>query len=124
MLAFAVLAVTVGASVAAAHLRTRHALKIGPGTHLQVTQIEYHLLLSESVVKAGPISLEELDGGMDQHDLRLRHQGSSHVTAEPLLSPGQRWDGTVVLKPGIYHLWCSLPQHKALGMHAILKVVR
>jgi uncharacterized cupredoxin-like copper-binding protein len=41
-----------------------------------------------------------------------------------LLSPGQRWDGVVVLKPGLYHLWCSLPGHWKLGMRALLRVVR
>jgi hypothetical protein len=119
-----VLATAAISSDAGAHLRNSGSGLPGPSTHLQVTQIEYHLLLSEAVVKAGPVSLEEIDGGMDQHDLRLRHQGSSHVIGEPLLSPGERWDGVVDLKPGLYHLWCSLPQHKALGMHAILKVVR
>jgi hypothetical protein len=95
-----------------------------PHSYLQVTQIEYRLLLSRGVVKAGPVHLEEIDGGMDQHNLNLRYERSANALAEPLLTPGQRYDTVVVLKPGIYHLWCSLPGHWALGMHAILKVVR
>jgi uncharacterized cupredoxin-like copper-binding protein len=94
------------------------------GTHLQVTEIEYRLLLSRGVVKAGPVSLEEIDAGMDPHDLRLRHGTSPDAIAQPLLSPGQRSDGVVVLKPGVYHLWCSLPGHWKLGMRAQLRVVR
>ena len=93
-------------------------------THLQATEVEYRLLLSRGVVKAGPVSLEEIDGGMDPHDLRLRHGTSPNAIPQPLLSPGQRWDGVVDLKPGLYHLWCSLPGHWKLGMRAVLRVVR
>ena len=32
--------------------------------------------------------------------------------------------GVVDLVPGVYHLWCSLPGHWKLGMHATLRVVR
>jgi hypothetical protein len=97
---------------------------VSAATHLQVTQVEYRLLLSEAVVKAGPVSLEVIDGGMDPHDLRLRRGRSPSVTAEPELTPGQRFDGVVDLRPGLYHLWCSLPGHWRLGMHATLRVVR
>ena len=41
--------------------------------HLQVTEIEYRLILSRGVVKAGPVNLEAIDAGMDPHDLPLRH---------------------------------------------------
>jgi uncharacterized cupredoxin-like copper-binding protein len=61
---------------------------------------------------------------MDPHDLDLRYGHSPTVTAEPQLEPGQRFDGVVDLRPGIYHLWCSLAGHWKLGMHAILRVVR
>lgn len=92
-------------------------------SHIQVTAIEYRLLLSRGVVHAGPVDLEEIDGGMDPHDLDLRHGHSPSVTSEPQLLPGQRFDGVVDLHPGVYHLWCSLPGHWKLGMHAILRVV-
>jgi uncharacterized cupredoxin-like copper-binding protein len=93
-------------------------------SYVQVTQVEYHLLLSRGVVKAGPVNLQEIDGGMDMHDLDLRYGTSPTVIAEPLLNPGQRYNTVVYLRPGTYHLWCSLPGHWKLGMHAILKVVK
>ena len=89
-----------------------------------MTEVEYRLMLSEAVVKAGPISLQDIDGGMDPHDLRLRHGDAKAFIAEPLLTPGQRLNAVVVLRPGVYHLWCSLPGHWKLGMHATLRVVR
>jgi hypothetical protein len=93
-------------------------------SYIQVTQVEYRLLLSRGVVRAGPVNLQEIDGGMDPHDLRLRHGTSRSVIDEPLLDPGQRFNAVVYLRPGVYHLWCSLPGHWRLGMHAILKVVK
>jgi uncharacterized cupredoxin-like copper-binding protein len=61
---------------------------------------------------------------MDPHDLRLRRPGYPQESAVPQLTPGQHWDGVVNLKPGTYYLWCSLPEHAKLGMHASLRVVR
>ncbi len=110
--------------------RRSHAFDCSPSArgrgigHLQVTEVEYRLILSRGVVKAGPVNLEAIDAGMDPHDLRLRHSGSGPELAAPELTSGKRWDGVVSLKPGVYHLWCSLPEHAKLGMHATLQVVR
>ena len=124
LLVVAVAAAALGAAAGAALGAVPRARAAAAGTHLQVTAVEYRLLLSRGVVHAGAVSLEEIDGGMDPHDLRLRRGRSASFTAEPQLLPGQRFDGVVYLRPGIYHLWCSLPQHWKLGMHATLRVVR
>jgi len=115
-------ALLLSASAPAHPLTVAHAA--AARSHLQVTEIEYRLLLSRGVVRAGPLDLEALDRGMDPHDLHLRPIGSDQQTAVPELTPGQRWDGVVDLKPGTYYLWCSLPEHARLGMHATLRVVR
>jgi len=94
------------------------------GSHLQVTEIDYRLLLSRGIVKAGPVNLETIDRGMVAHDLRLRAASSSGEIAAPLLTPGEHWSGVVDLRPGVYRLWCSLPEHARLGMHTTLTVVR
>jgi hypothetical protein len=94
------------------------------GSHVQVIQVEYRLILSRGTVKAGPVSLEAIDRGMDPHDLRLRPGSWGGDIRTPQLTPQQRWDGVVRLKPGIYQLWCSLPEHAKRGMHATLRVVR
>lgn len=95
-----------------------------PSSYLQVSEIEYRIVLSRGVVKAGPVNLQQIDAGMDPHNLNLRYRRSPNATAEALLQPGQLNNTVIYLRPGIYHLWCSLPGHWALGMHAVLKVVR
>jgi hypothetical protein len=120
--------VAVGALALSGGARARASSEPRAGvttsSHLQVTQVEYRLILSRGVVRAGPVDLQTIDGGMDPHDLRLRHIDAKQEIAAPELTPGRRWDGVVNLKPGLYHLWCSLPEHAKLGMHATLRVVR
>jgi hypothetical protein len=104
--------------------RGPRALPAAFPSHLQVTQLEYRLVLSRGAIRAGTLNLEELDGGEDPHDLRLRRMGGGPTIYGRLLNPGRRWDGVVRLSPGIYKLWCSLPEHAKLGMHAVLRVTR
>jgi hypothetical protein len=113
----AVLVLAVRAEQATAH-------RVHAGSYLQVTEVEYRIMLSEGVIKAGPVHLQQIDAGMDPHNLNLRYGTSPSAIAEPLLNPGQLNNAVVYLRPGIYHLWCSLPGHWKLGMHAVLKVVR
>jgi uncharacterized cupredoxin-like copper-binding protein len=124
VLAAAALAIAAGGSTAVAQTTTPAHKASATSTALQVTEVEYRLMLSEAVVKAGPVSLEAIDAGMDPHDLRLRRGNVGAPFAVQTLSPGARWDGVVNLRPGIYHFWCSLPGHWKLGMHATLRVVR
>jgi hypothetical protein len=114
------LALAVDAALALAPAGARPRL----GAYVQVTEVEYRLLLSEAVVRAGPVHLQQIDGGMDPHDLRLRYGRSAAFIAEPLLDPGQMHDAVLDLRPGVYHLWCGVPGHWKLGMHAILVVER
>ena len=123
-LAAAAAAALLLSASAPAHQLSDAGAQAAARSHLQVTEIEYRLLLSRGVVHAGPLDLEALDRGMDPHDLHLRPIGAGQQTAVPELTPGQRWDGVVDLKPGTYYLWCSLPEHARLGMHATLRVVR
>jgi hypothetical protein len=109
---------------ASARAHAGHRSRAAAASHLQVTEVEYRLLLSRGIIKAGPVNLETIDRGLDPHDLRLRALASRGEIAAPQLNPGQHWKAVVDLKPGIYRLWCSLPEHARLGMHTTLTVVR
>ena len=92
-------------------------------SELQVVEIEYRLILSRGVLKAGPVSLEALDRGMEPHDLRVSKLGQGLRASAPQLAPGEHWNDVVDLRPGLYYLWCSLPEQTRLGMHATLRVI-
>lgn len=99
--------------------------RVSSASRLEVTQVEYRLELSQTVVRAGPVDLGEIDAGKQEHDLRLRPLSTSGATIYgKRLRPGTRWSGVVNLKPGVYKLWCSLPEHEKLGMHTTLRVIR
>ncbi len=94
-----------------------------PG-RLGVTAKEFHLLLSRQTVKAGHVVIELVNRGQDVHDLRLRRIGGTQTYALPTTSAGTRATLEARLRSGRYRLWCSIADHRARGMSAVLRVRR
>jgi hypothetical protein len=80
---------------------------------LGVQAEEFHLVLSRPSVKAGVVEIELQNTGEDPHDLRVRKVGGHHT-----------FTIAINMKPGRYRLWCSLADHRALGMQTLLRVRR
>ncbi len=93
-----------------------------PPSRVQVSAQEFSFSLSRETVKAGPAIIELVNFGEDPHDLRLQRVGGAHIAGTPEVQPGQYYDLTVTLLPGKYRLWCSIANHRALGMQATLTV--
>ena len=91
---------------------------------LGVSATEFHLTLSRPAVKAGVVQIELQNDGQDPHDLRVRRVGGSHTFSIPLVGPGKHRTVTIHVRPGSYQLWCSIADHRALGMQATLRVRR
>jgi plastocyanin len=91
---------------------------------IQVVAREYSLVLSRLRVKAGPAIVELVNDGQDAHDLRLQRRGSRHIAGIGTVPAGGHADLSLRLLPGRYSLWCSLANHRALGMSATLIVTR
>jgi uncharacterized cupredoxin-like copper-binding protein len=89
---------------------------------LGVSATEYHLTLSRPLVKAGVLEIELQNDGQDPHDLRLRRVGGTHTFSLPLTQPGKRRTLALQVRPGRYRLWCSIADHRALGMQTLLRV--
>jgi hypothetical protein len=80
--------------------------------------------LSRPYVVAGEVTIElnNSEGG-DPHNLNLRPSDSEAPPLEiPEAGPGERRLGRFQLSPGIYQLYCSLPQHEEWGMSVALEV--
>jgi plastocyanin len=90
----------------------------------QVVATEYSFALSRTHVKAGHAVIELANFGQDQHDLRLQRAGSRHIAGLGIVNPGARADLSLKLAPGRYLIWCSVANHRALGMQATLVVSR
>jgi plastocyanin len=93
-------------------------------SRVQVGAFEFRFQLSRLRVKAGRVTVQLVNYGEDDHDLRFRRVGGTHLFKLPLTHPGEASQLTAKLRAGTFNLWCSLPGHKAAGMHAKLRVVR
>ena len=95
-----------------------------PPARVQVVAHEFSFVLSRRTIKAGPAIVELANDGEDAHDLRMQRVGGSRVYAWPTVQPGRYSDREYRLLPGTYVLWCSLANHRELGMNATLVVRR
>jgi len=95
-----------------------------PLSRVQVVALEFHYRLSRVRIPAGPVRIELVNFGQDEHDLRLRRVGGTAVYQLPKVLPGERRILTVRLKPGLYRLSCTVADHAARGMRAQLRVRR
>ena len=93
-----------------------------PPARVQVVAREFSFALSRGTVKAGPAIIELANFGEDAHDLRMQRIGGTRVYAWPLAQSGDVEDKSVKLLRGRYRLWCSVANHRALGMTALLVV--
>lgn len=121
-------------AAAAAAVAPASGMAAGAGTagspaRLLVTATEFRLGLSRATVTAGPAIVQLANRGQDGHDLVLRRldargRESGPRRALPETAAGGLATRALTLPPGRYVLFCSLPGHRALGMHARLRVRR
>ena len=89
---------------------------------VQVVAKEFSFGLSRTRVQAGPAVIELANFGQDPHDLRLQRVGARHIAGLGVVAPGKRAELSLKLPPGRYRLWCSVANHRQLGMRATLVV--
>jgi plastocyanin len=96
--------------------------------HLLVYAQEWSLWPSRPSVPAGTVIVQLWNRGQDSHDLRIRRVNAHGQMVGPILGAvritpsGQLSQAVWHLKAGHYEIYCSLPGHLAMGMHARLKV--
>ena len=90
---------------------------------MQVSAKEFSFTLSRPAITAGPVVIELLNAGQDEHDLHIRPAaGGPDVGAFGIVQPGQHADIEFNLAPGSYTFYCSMPGHEALGMKTTFTV--
>jgi hypothetical protein len=90
---------------------------------VQVAADEFQLVLSRSAVPAGPAIVGLVNFGEDDHDLALRRAAAGARTWKVrTVRPGEFRERELRLAAGRYALWCTLADHRALGMRATLRV--
>ena len=121
----AAIAIAASASLAGAGAE---ASTRAPAHRLLVYAEEWHLYPSRTTIPAGTVLVELSNRGQDPHDVRIRRFVHGRMSGpaqgvKPVPSGGL---GTAVwhLRAGRYELFCSMPGHLQMGMHAGLTVTR
>ena len=113
----------LAAALAAAALLAGSASATVAPARMQVSAKEFSYALSRHTVVAGPAIVELYNFGQDPNDLRMQRIGGGRLWKTPLVFPGAYYDLEATLVPGRYRLWCSIANHRQLGMQAVLTVI-
>ncbi len=79
------------------------------------TEGEMFIELSESSFSPGSYTIEVVNEGNATHDLVVERDGED-VTATENIAPGESATLTVTLEEGDYVFYCSIGNHRAMGM--------
>jgi plastocyanin len=90
--------------------------------HVHVQVVEYGFTLSRTAVPAGPLVLQFVNRGQDEHNLNATSAEGSPAGALPNTASGSIRNLRLELRAGSYILFCSLPEHEQKGMRATLTV--
>jgi uncharacterized cupredoxin-like copper-binding protein len=120
--AIAGLALVASAPGSATGRASTQARSASSPARLLVNAKEWSLMLSRQSLKAGDARIQLFNAGEDAHDLRLRRIGGTHTLTIAETRPGRLTELHMVLRPGKWKLWCSLPGHAKAGMRATLTV--
>jgi uncharacterized cupredoxin-like copper-binding protein len=83
----------------------------------QASETEFKIALGSTELKAGKITFDVKNDGKIPHDLAVK--GGEKTK---LIQPGGSAQLTVTLKPGKYHLYCTVPGHEQAGMKVDITV--
>jgi plastocyanin len=110
------------ALVGAALMAVVPAAALAPPARMQVGATEFNFGLSRHTLQAGRALIELANYGEDPHDLRLRRIGGNKIWGTRIVAPEDTAVLSAKLPPGRYRLWCSIADHRAKGMSALLRV--
>jgi plastocyanin len=88
----------------------------------------YSFTPSRKVVKPDELIVQLINKGEDDHTMDMQKVGPGNAPEGLILlatsapSGGQSAPTTVVVEPGTYRLWCTLPGHAEMGMETTITV--
>lgn len=86
-----------------------------------VTASDFAFSVDEDSFAAGEVEFTLVNDGSSTHDLVVERDGED-VAAASAVDPGQTSTVTVTLEPGSYVLYCSIADHRAMGMETTVEV--
>jgi plastocyanin len=100
-----------------------YAATARPPSRMQVTSSEFEFVLSRTKLRPGRVIVELVNLGEDPHDLAVRRNAKGARTYRTRIAiPGKELSISFRLYPGRYTVWCSVGDHRKLGMVATFTV--
>lgn len=93
----------------------------GESESISVTAVDFDFELDTTELAAGEYEVELLNEGGASHDLRFERDGED-VAGTEVIQPGQTATTTVTLEPGEYVIYCSVGNHREMGMEKTVTV--
>jgi plastocyanin len=88
---------------------------------ITVTEADFEINLDEDSFPAGAYEIEVVNEGDSTHNVVVERDGES-IGQSDAVDPGQSTTFTVTLEPGEYVLFCSIANHRAMGMETTIEV--
>jgi plastocyanin len=88
---------------------------------ITVTEGEMFIELSTEELSAGSYTIDVVNDGSATHDLVVERDGED-VEGTDSIAPGDSATLTVDLEPGEYVFYCSIANHRAMGMEVTVTV--
>ncbi|MGY1745624.1 cupredoxin domain-containing protein [Blastococcus sp. SYSU D00695] len=88
---------------------------------LAVTSVDFDFELPATELAAGQYTIELTNDGSGTHDLVVERDGAD-VAGTDTVAPGATTSVEVTLEPGEYVFYCSVGNHRAMGMEVTVTV--
>lgn len=111
-----------GSAVTGAASSGQPNAQVAARSAVQATGREFRITLSKKTVRPGSLRVEFVNFGEDDHDLAITRKGTSYTRTMNELRPKERDIETFNVRRGTYIFWCTIDNHKGLGMRATLRV--
>jgi len=88
---------------------------------ITATEADFSIKLDEDSLKAGTYTITVVNNGSATHDLAVEEDGTTKAKSDKI-GPGQSTTLTVDLDAGQYVFYCSVGNHRAMGMELTVQV--
>ena len=88
---------------------------------ITATEADFSIKLDSTDLSAGDYQIQVVNDGGATHDLVVAKDGQD-VTKSDTIAPGATGSVTVSLEPGDYVFYCSIGNHRAMGMEVKVTV--
>ena len=88
---------------------------------VKASEADFSISLDEDHLKAGNLRITVKNDGHATHNLVVEQNGSTLAKSD-IVGPGNSTTLTVALQPGTYVFYCSIGNHRAMGMQTTVTV--